>query len=203
MRQLGLDKFYQDDEKVINNHIDNLNFDLVILTEYFDEGILLLKRNLCWDLEDILYVKLRDSSKKRNSHPSDVMVNNQTEKQESLKEANLHHFYMEWSWADYILYERMNRTFWQKYKQEPNIDEELLHFKETRLKVEEFCHHALQKNKQGLRNKNQQVVLNTLKKTSNYTLTIAKSRWNNVFRINIFKCLLLKSSDNIMRDVFK
>ncbi len=203
MRQLGLKKSDEDDETAINNHIDNINFDLVILTEHFDEGIILLKRKLCWDFEDILYVKLRDSSKKKNGHSYNSKATNQSEKQEGLKTATMHDFYRDWSRADYILYNRMNYTFWQKYNKEPSIDKELLHFKKTRLKVEEFCTNALQHNKKGLRSENLQVVLSTLRNTSHYTLTIEKSKWNNVFTIDIFKCLLLKSGDNIMRDIFK
>ena len=204
MRQLGLEKSDQENETAINYHIDNLNFDLVILPEHFDEGMVLLKRKLCWDLEDILYVKLRDMSKKENSHPSEANnVKNQTAKQEDLRVEKLHDFYKNWSRADYILYERMNQIFWQKYEQEAYIDEELLYFKETRLKMEEFCQSALENNKKGLSSKNQQVVLNTLNKNSNHTLTIGKSRWNKEFRMDIFKCFLLKSSDSIMKDIFR
>jgi len=34
---------------------------LVLITEYFDEGLVLLRRKLNWDLEDILYIRLLDS----------------------------------------------------------------------------------------------------------------------------------------------
>ncbi len=149
MRQLGLRKADQDNKTAINNHIDNLKFDLVILTEDFDEGIVLLKRKLCWHLENILYVKLRDSSKKRSSHKALSKI----EKQANSMIDYMHNFYKEWSRTDYILYNRMNNTFWQKYNQEANIDEEVVYFKETRMKEGRFCKGALQFYGEGQVNK--------------------------------------------------
>ena len=34
-------------------------FKVVLITEYFDESLLLMKRLLCWDLKDILYLRLK------------------------------------------------------------------------------------------------------------------------------------------------
>ena len=96
----------------------------------------------------------------------------------------------------------MNNTFGHKYNQEPNINEELLYFKETRMKVEQFCKSALQLYGKGLRNSNLDVVLNTLRHGSDYTLRVEKSKWNDVFIIDMFTCLVLKTKDIIMRDIF-
>ena len=35
-------------------------FDLVMLMEYFDESLVLLKRRFCWKMEDILYFELNE-----------------------------------------------------------------------------------------------------------------------------------------------
>ena len=32
-------------------------FSLVLITEYFDESLVMLKRIMCWQLDDILYIK--------------------------------------------------------------------------------------------------------------------------------------------------
>ena len=34
-------------------------FDLVLLVERFDESLVVMKDLLCWDIEDIMYLKVR------------------------------------------------------------------------------------------------------------------------------------------------
>ena len=34
-------------------------FKTVLITEHFDESLVLLRRNLCWDLEDIIYIAMK------------------------------------------------------------------------------------------------------------------------------------------------
>ena len=56
---LGLEqKSFTEDEK-ISEFVDELSkkLHLVLIADYFDESLVLLKRLLCWDLEDIIYVK--------------------------------------------------------------------------------------------------------------------------------------------------
>ena len=57
---LGLDTAYHEDFTVVRNYIRFLQqeFDLVMVMEYFDESLVLLKRRFCWKIEDILYFKL-------------------------------------------------------------------------------------------------------------------------------------------------
>lgn len=49
---------------MIKKHIDELEekIDLVLIMEYFDESLVLLKRELCWDLDDVVYFKLNQRS---------------------------------------------------------------------------------------------------------------------------------------------
>lgn len=49
---------------MIKKHIDELaeKIDLVLIMEYFDESLVLLKRELCWDLDDVVYFKLNKRS---------------------------------------------------------------------------------------------------------------------------------------------
>ena len=56
---LGLQHKYYNDPVEINNHIEELaeKINLVLIMEYFDESLILLKRELCWDLDDIVYFK--------------------------------------------------------------------------------------------------------------------------------------------------
>ncbi|CAH3161216.1 unnamed protein product [Pocillopora meandrina] len=62
MFDLGLDfKFYQD-AKAIKEYVEFLEeeFDLVLVADYFDESVVLMKRLLCWELDDVLFVKTNE-----------------------------------------------------------------------------------------------------------------------------------------------
>ena len=72
---LGLEHQSFSDESQINEFIQKLQdkLDFVLIAEYFDESLILMRRMLCWDTEDIIYVK----HKMRNS----VYKNRITDKQ--------------------------------------------------------------------------------------------------------------------------
>ncbi|KAG8596604.1 hypothetical protein GDO81_001984 [Engystomops pustulosus] len=79
--------------KQLDNH-----FQLVMLLEYFDESLLLLRDLMCWSMEDILYFKLnarKDSGGSRLS--SDMYQRAQ-----------------EWNALDTRIYQHFNATFWKK-----------------------------------------------------------------------------------------
>lgn len=59
---LGLSYRYFQNYTAVKNYIKFLNkeFDLVMIMDYFDESLVLLKRLLCWEIDDILYVKLNE-----------------------------------------------------------------------------------------------------------------------------------------------
>jgi len=95
---LGLESKDFDNNLKIRESIDLLDnqFDLVMMMEYFDESLVLLKRLLCWDLDDLVYFRLKQRANdwKRNiSKP-------------------LQHKILHWSNADVQLYKHFNRTFW-------------------------------------------------------------------------------------------
>lgn len=49
-------------------------FDLVLITDYMDEGLVLLRRLFCWDLEDLTYTSLnvRSYAEKKKGVPADI-----------------------------------------------------------------------------------------------------------------------------------
>ncbi|XP_006814245.1 galactosylceramide sulfotransferase-like [Saccoglossus kowalevskii] len=55
---LGLSLKQTLDEDTVNKKIQSLNkeMDLVLITEYFDESLLILRDLLCWSVDDILYI---------------------------------------------------------------------------------------------------------------------------------------------------
>ena len=121
---MGLEQENIKDMKLVESYIDKMEreFDLVLITEYFDESLILLKRLLCWELQDIVYIKLRSDYKKINFE-KDVEKNILT-----------------WNRADAILYDHFNKTFWRKVRQAGStFDEELKTFRRINQEYQESC----------------------------------------------------------------
>lgn len=88
-----------DDPRVMQNiHYLSKQFHLVLIAEYFEESLILLKDLLCLKMEDILYFKLnvRKSSSVSRLGP------------EMRAKA------LWWNGADWRLYQHFNATFWAK-----------------------------------------------------------------------------------------
>ncbi|XP_015240593.1 PREDICTED: galactosylceramide sulfotransferase-like [Cyprinodon variegatus] len=79
-------------------HSLSQRFHLVLIAEYFEESLILLKDLLCWSMEDILYFKLNARRTSSVNHLDPEM---------RVKA-------LQWNWADWKLYEHFNATFWQK-----------------------------------------------------------------------------------------
>lgn len=102
--ELGLDAKYYTNITVVRNYIQFLQkeFDLVMLMEYFDESLILLKRRFCWKIHDILYFKLNERRER--------------DKQELSSKAKER--IREWNWGDALLYDFFNETLWKMIKEE-------------------------------------------------------------------------------------
>ena len=102
--ELGLDAKYHSNLTVVRSYIRFLQkeFDLVMLMEYFDESLILLKRRFCWKIHDILYFKLNERREK--------------DKQELSSKAKER--IREWNWGDVLLYDVFNQTLWKMIKEE-------------------------------------------------------------------------------------
>ncbi|XP_039616752.1 galactose-3-O-sulfotransferase 2-like isoform X2 [Polypterus senegalus] len=72
-------------------------FDLILISEYFDESMILLKNALCWSLDDVVSFKLNSRNNKTKTK-----VSLQTE--QKIKEWN------SWDWKLYLYF---NSTFWR------------------------------------------------------------------------------------------
>lgn len=74
---LGLEPKDFENQDRINKSIKALHsqFDLVMLMEHFDESLILLKRLLCWDINDMTYFHLneRHSSQKRTDFSASLV----------------------------------------------------------------------------------------------------------------------------------
>ncbi|XP_070569481.1 galactosylceramide sulfotransferase-like [Ptychodera flava] len=97
---LGFDHRFHDNDSAINEMIDKLDreLDLVLISDYFDESLVLLKNVLCWKLDDLLYISKIIRSKSKRYPISESVAKK----------------ILKWNKADVRLYEHFNQTFWKK-----------------------------------------------------------------------------------------
>jgi len=90
---------HDEDDEAIHAWIDDLDdsFGLVMLTEYFNEGLLLLRRKLGVDVKDMAHIYMKKGVS-RKSLP----------KEELQAMRHLNH-------VDTLLYNHFNRTFWREW----------------------------------------------------------------------------------------
>ncbi|XP_030071497.1 galactose-3-O-sulfotransferase 2-like [Microcaecilia unicolor] len=96
----GYDNNAEDKEDYVYSVLKEIEqrFQLILIAEYFDESMVLLKNTLCWELEDVVYFKLNFRSK-------DTIQNLTQESKERAKQ---------WCSLDWKLYKHFNRTFWSR-----------------------------------------------------------------------------------------
>ena len=125
MYDLGLDTgkdFYN--KTIINALIRKLEkeFTLILITEYFDESLLILKKELCWDFHDIVYLPKNSRESRRNLTD---------ELRQKIRLFN---------YADVLLYDYFNKTLWKKITEYgPNFEHDLQYFRELNHHIFQQC----------------------------------------------------------------
>ncbi|XP_078700693.1 galactose-3-O-sulfotransferase 3-like [Branchiostoma floridae x Branchiostoma belcheri] len=115
-------------EKVTQTFVSSIDedFDFVMLTEYFDESLVLLKRLMCWTIRDIVYFKRTNV---RNCPHEEVQL-----------PPDLQQAHREWSFVDYALYDHFNKSFWRRINSSGNdYWGEVEYFKYLNKKIAEHC----------------------------------------------------------------
>lgn len=123
---LGLDFVYFQDMSAVWKYIQFLEseFTLVMIMEHFDESVVLLKRLLCWELEDVVYLKQNERQDKDKRIVSEKLKQN----------------IRSWNQADGMLYQAFNKTLWKKIAAEgPEFYEDLARFRKLQKEVFEKC----------------------------------------------------------------
>ena len=90
------------DKKSVDEKIKSLSdeMDLVMINEYFDESLILLKRCLCWDFSDMVYVAQLIRKKSSRIHITPDLARRMRE----------------WNHADVKLYQHFNETLWERVR---------------------------------------------------------------------------------------
>lgn len=82
------------------------NFHLMLIADYFDESMILLKNTLCWNLDDVIYFKL-------NTRSLDSVQILTSESKAKVKE---------WCMLDWALYSHFNHTFWVRVQEMMDLE---------------------------------------------------------------------------------
>ena len=145
-------------------------FDLMLLFEYFDESMILLRRYLNWEMKDVIYIKVNAAPFKSkyvwNRKP--VLNSAQTAK------------FQEWEAVDIALYDYFSAKFFRKIGEEHSFNDEVEAFKQIRSTVENFC-----QNEAGAKNQ---------------IKWIPSSRWTREFSVSIWDCqAMMLSEDELIK----
>ncbi|KAI8495253.1 hypothetical protein Bbelb_272390 [Branchiostoma belcheri] len=119
-----------DDMEAAERYIKELEYDmtLVLLLEHLDESLVLLRRLMCWEMQDVLY----DTAPKNVKNYSYKSYNPTPEELANLRR---------WKAVDYRLYDTFNRSLWRKIAgQGPDFYRELHHYRELKQNISWFCH---------------------------------------------------------------
>lgn len=102
---LGLDFKDFDNLNVIRRAINTIDkdFDLVLMMEHFDESMVLMKRRLCWDIDDVIFFK---TNERLNKNKRRTLT---SEQEKMIKK---------WNNADIALYEYFMDKFWKEIEKE-------------------------------------------------------------------------------------
>ena len=73
---LGLNYKKLGDQESVSQKIQKIEMemDLVLITEMFNESIIMLKDRLCWNLEDMTYIRQNERSQKFKSNMSRLKI---------------------------------------------------------------------------------------------------------------------------------
>ncbi|XP_066277203.1 galactosylceramide sulfotransferase-like isoform X2 [Branchiostoma lanceolatum] len=124
---LGYPSGLAEDMEMAQAYVKRLDreLDLVLILEYLDESLVLLKRTMCWSIRDILYDTFNTAMRYRYA-------------MDLTPEMDLN--YKQWSKVDYLLYDHFNNTLWKKISQEgDDFRQEVANFVSVNSRVKSFC----------------------------------------------------------------
>ncbi|GFS21329.1 galactose-3-O-sulfotransferase 3 [Elysia marginata] len=115
----------------INNFIKSLDndFDLMLISDYFEESLVLLRRYLSWGWKDIIYVKINVAKHSTDSVWAKKPVMNETAQKT----------FHQWNIIDIEVYDHFFPLFLKRIRSEPMFSDEVIAFKGTLKRINAFC----------------------------------------------------------------
>ena len=159
----------------------NEKFSVIIITEYFDESLVLLRRQFCWDIKDMIYVELR-SRKYESKHniPAPSAVAN-------------HHVY---SAIDYALYDYFVMKLLVSINAEPKFWDELYVFRKVKENVQTYCADVISR----LKAESESIYGMAEKKEEK---SFDPSPWGHPFVVSAVDCAMMALRTLVHRNMLK
>ena len=153
-------------------------FEHVLVAEYFDESLILMRRKLCWEISDILYLPL--------------LVKNYGYKNHSLEPVLVEKL-TNWSRVDTVLYKTFNETLWKNIAQYgEDFWEELKFYKNQKLRIVQFCSPFIER----------QMKFCNVSEFEEH-LEIPISPWSTAFKIAVVWCIVSKLDLTIIKNTIR
>jgi hypothetical protein len=114
-------------QTLVDNYLQKLDeeFKLVLIAEYLDESVVLMRRMLHWKTKDVLFLNLNVARKKNETMLSQALDRD---------------FYHRYARVDYALYTFFYKRLKRQIRAEgDDYEEELLEFQELRKRAQEYC----------------------------------------------------------------
>ncbi|GFO02623.1 galactose-3-o-sulfotransferase 3 [Plakobranchus ocellatus] len=105
-------------------------FDVILISDYFDESLVLLRRMLRWSLKDIIYLKVNTGKQ--------IAKSSAWNKVPRINKTTIDRF-RQWAAIDYDLYEYFLQIFKTKLENEFSFRDEVKTFREIQQDVRDFC----------------------------------------------------------------
>ncbi|GFO42286.1 galactose-3-o-sulfotransferase 3 [Plakobranchus ocellatus] len=104
-------------------------FNIILIADYFDESMILLRRYLGWSMKDIIYIKVNTANLNRNP----------VWRREPIVTAKILESFHRWQRIDYELYQHFLHQFQEKIRNEPHFVDELNAYRKVKSTVKDFC----------------------------------------------------------------
>ncbi|KAK7004133.1 galactose-3-O-sulfotransferase 2 [Biomphalaria glabrata] len=142
-------------------------FDLVLITDYFDESLIVLKRKLRWSTSDILYFKKLESNESRQ-------VLERLSDSQRTQHAQV-------STADILLYQHFLKRLKEIMSKELGLPEEVKEFQSVLCRVRTFC--------SKVQNLNAELKIQAGRWTNEFVFMFSKCKWLTLDEILFTKYL--------------
>ena len=154
----------------------------MLITEHYDESLIVMRRKLCWEINDILYLRLRigNHGNKDYTSYSDIRP-----KVRSLAR------------MDFLLHEMFNETLWRDISQYgKDFWEEFSFYSKQKIRIVNFCSKIINSIKLGSHRVDE--VLNLEE-----TLVVPESPWGREYSIDHVWCLVSKLNMRVFRNIIR
>eukprot|EP00058_Branchiostoma_floridae_P025273 XP_002610763.1 hypothetical protein BRAFLDRAFT_91549 [Branchiostoma floridae] len=128
VRDLGFPESLYENSTAIHDFVEGIerDFTLVMILQYFDQSLVLLKRKMCWSIRDILYDHRHRTKKAKATKPNIT---------DDMKRTFLKH-----NEADAVLYQYFNDSLWKQIAQEgDDFQAEVRHFQQVNIGATKYC----------------------------------------------------------------